>query len=210
MTSGGQQPVSLDMWGWFEKMLDLLPKPDKTHHTIDQSSVQTKQDDLINSFFLLSGSPQVERNSLYRSNYLGPADKPRTSTDIRDVLEENVRLREELERTCVERDALREAYDKAISASRENDVMRKSIVLFRQELTKKARQLREGSGTSELPLIFSNLNPRSPIVASPHLSCPTLRDVKIAALEDQIRILKERNAVQALQIENRVGVARNS
>ncbi|PRP75874.1 hypothetical protein PROFUN_15410 [Planoprotostelium fungivorum] len=205
--------MQLDMWGWMEKMLDLLPKPnDRSSHKPSRAT-HNRQDDLMNSFYFVSGSPTTERNRGNEHDKLMIDDSYRRK-DYLELEEENRKLREEVHRLNMEKQALADAYEKGVQASRENDLMKKSIVLFRNELKKKARQLRQssecGGSVGNLPEMLRRYpgsetgDSHSGSHSTSSLSPSIHQDHLIQTLQSQIKTLTDKNLQQTNTAKSRV------
>jgi hypothetical protein len=143
---------SVDIWGWMERMLELLVLPESFKGSNATPTYGTRDSSLMSSFYFV---PAKEEE---RFNLDGGDRKPNSKKDP-EVKELDQRV-QELERNMVHlvdenedlKKKLQHAYSERVQVSKENDVMKRSIMQFRQEFNKKAHILRDiSSSVGHLP-----------------------------------------------------------
>jgi len=151
-----------NVWTWMEKMLEMLPlKPiaNMTNFGYNQSPTPqqpqsnpnaTVPASLLNSFYIVPSS-QGNPNNMYRVNSPPPATTAKrsslTMTDeeaqnaaVKSALieEENKQLKETIQKLQQENEQLRKVCDSGIQYY--NDMLKQSIVHFKNEFQKRAKQ----------------------------------------------------------------------
>jgi len=161
--------TSIDLWGWMERMLETyLPESFKSPVTTSNDAVQNST--LMTSFYfvpdnnkdgneiggrLQDGGDEVP---IPLSNSGRDSEVKELDLKVKELQEKIVQLTDENTKL---KQKLQNLYIERMEVSKENDIMKKSILQFRQEFRKRAHQLRDISNSvGYLPTFEQNYQPQ--------------------------------------------------
>jgi len=148
-----------DLWGWMERMMEILYLPDSLKPTNSSNEIP-RNSSLMSSFYIVPDRDDGETRPARLQDGGDAAPIPVSSSGrdsevkeldlkVKDLEEKIKQLTEE---NLKFKNKLQVAYADRLEVSKENDVMKRSILQFRQEFRKKAHQLRDiSSSVGHLP-----------------------------------------------------------
>jgi regulator of replication initiation timing len=138
-----KKPLSSDLWGWIETMLQILPDSNGGNRTTGPETNPLQNSTLMSSFYFVPSEepenvPPVDLVSAQPIS--SPADGKELLERIRGLEDTVHKLTEENTKL---KNKLQSLYAQGLAVTKENDYMKRSILHFKQEFKKKAHQLRD-------------------------------------------------------------------